>query len=408
MAQPTIPEITSLAQAEFDTMVEIRRSLHRQPELGFAETATTALINTTAQGLGLEQLFCPTETGAVWSLDGGRPGRTVILRADIDALPIEEESDASFVSSVEGLMHACGHDAHVAQLLGAASVLSARAEDLPGRYVFLFQPAEEALGGAKAMIEGGVLDGLDASAVIGCHVVSILPTGLVGVRSGITMSDVRALRIEVHGIGGHGAAYTEGANPLIAAALLSTRLGGVVEGMSLEGTSCSCTAGVLHAGTAPNVIPAHAHLEGTLRTFTPAQSEAALGRLETLLSETAEETGCTMSLSFSDHGPAVVNDHAMTELVRSVATEAVGAASVLTMPPITPSDDVSEFLNRIPGSYFFVGAGHADGSSGMHHNPGFSIDEGCLPVAATVLAAAAVAAADGDPLSGSPAEPTPA
>ncbi len=395
MAVPTGTELRTLVDAEVDRMVDLRRDLHRHPELGFEETRTTVRIAEVASSLGLDPLPCPTSTGSVWSLDGGRPGATVILRADIDALPIEETADVAFASESRGRMHACGHDAHTAQLLGAAAALSRRAGDLPGRYVFLFQPAEEGIGGATAMIEGGVLDGLDASAVVGCHVASVIPTGLVGVRAGITMSDARALRVDVHGIGGHGAAYQDAANPLTAAARLALRLGDVVDGLELEGTHCACTAGVLRAGTAANVIPSHATLSGTLRTFTPAHTGTALARLDALLAELTDETGCTFELSVPGSTPAVTNDPGVTGLVRAAATEIVGAGAVVDLPPVSPSDDVAEFLDRIPGSYFFVGARRADGSSGMHHNPGFAIDEACMPIAATVLAASAVRAAAG-------------
>ncbi len=393
MSTPGTEEIRDLVAEGLDQMVDIRRELHQHPELSFDETATTELIDGACGALGLTRGFCPTPTGAVWTLDGGRPGKTVIIRADIDALPIVEEADLPFASATEGVMHACGHDAHVAQAIGAARALSRRAEDLPGRYVFLFQPAEEGLGGAERMIEGGVLDDLDASAVIGCHVASSVPAGLVGVRPGVTMADVYSLQIDIAGIGGHGAAYTNGANPLLAGALLATRLDSVVATMSLEGTDCACTAGVLQAGTAPNVIPSHAVLKGTLRTFTPEQTAGALANMDQLLAELTAETGCTFALQTTDHAPAVTNDPGMTDLVRGIAEGVVGESSVLHMPPVSPSDDVSFFLDRIPGCYFFVGAGLADGSSGMHHNPGFAIDEACMPIAASVLAAAAVAAA---------------
>jgi amidohydrolase len=395
MTVPTPGDLAALVRAGTDRMVDVRRDLHRHPELGFAETRTTARIAEVANGLGLGPLPCPTDTGSVWSLAGGRPGATVLLRADIDALPIDETTDVGFASEVDGCMHACGHDAHVAQLLGAAAALSRRAEDLPGRYVFLFQPAEEIVGGATAMLEGGVLDGLDPVAVVGCHVASVIPTGLVGVRRGIVMSDARSLRIDVHGIGGHGAAYTDGADPLAAAARLALRLGDLVEGLELEGTPCACSAGMLRAGTAPNVIPSHATVSGTLRTFTSAHTATALARLDDLVAELASTTGCTFDVTEQGHTPAVVNDPGVTAVVRDAAVGVLGADAVVDLPPVAPSDDVSEFLARIPGSYFFVGARRADGTSGMHHNPGFAIDEACMPVGAAVLAAAAVAAATG-------------
>ena len=393
MPTPTAEDLATLVAAEHDHMVAIRRDLHRHPELGFAETRTTEVIDEVMSHLGAERLACPTPTGSVWSIQGGQPGRTVMLRADIDALPITETATSDFASEVDGLMHACGHDAHVAQLLGAAGALAARAEDLPGRHIILFQPAEESLGGAEAMIAGGVLDGLDVERVVGCHVASIAPTGLVGVRNGIAMADVRSVRVEIDGIGGHGAAYTDGANPLLAAALLAQRLGEVAADLTYEGVDCSCTAGVLHAGTAGNVIPAHSVLKGTLRTFTPEQTDTALARLEALTLELTSETGCTFAVHFDDTAPAVRNDAGVSDLVRGAAARVVGEAGVFAMPPVTPSDDVSLFLERIPGCYFFVGAGRADGTSGMHHNPGFAIDEACLSIAARVLAGSAIACA---------------
>ena len=234
MATPTTAEIAALVENEQDRMVDVRRTLHRHPELSFLETDTTSLIDEHAAAIGLTKGFCPTDTGAVWTLDGGQPGRTVLIRADIDALPIVETAPIDFASEVEGVMHACGHDAHAAQLLGTAAALAARAEDLPGRYVFLFQPAEEALGGAIAMIDGGVLDHLGAEAVVGCHVASIAPVGLIGIKPGIAMSDSRKITIEASGVGGHGALYTGGADPIVAIALVATRLGGVVEGLELD------------------------------------------------------------------------------------------------------------------------------------------------------------------------------
>jgi amidohydrolase len=386
--------LAGLVDAATDAMVDVRRDLHRTPELGFEEHHATALVRDRLASLGLVERPCPTPTGAVYELACGNEGSTVVLRADMDALPVTESERPDVRSEREGIMHACGHDAHVAAMLGVAEVLSGRREELAGRMVFVFQPAEESLGGGKAMVEGGVLDGLGARAVIGCHVTSIAPVGLVALRTGVTMSEVYSFEVTATGAGGHGAMLVPG-NVVLAIATLTGRLGGVVEGMSHAGAHCACSAGVLRAGTAPNVVPSSAVLRGTLRTFTPEQTVEALEHLRQVCADIASEHGCEVELTLGDHAPAVVNDPAVTDVVRAAAHRAVGPRSVLDVPPVAPSDDVSEFFLRVPGCYFFVGAGRPDGTSGPHHAPTFALDEGCLPIAARTLASAAVALASG-------------
>ena len=384
------PSLAALVAAATDAMVDVRRDLHRHPELGFEEHRTTKVVTEHLDGLGLAPRRCPTPTGAVYELAGGRPGATVVLRADLDALPVHESPRSDVASLVDGRMHACGHDAHTAAMLGVASVLAARRGELPGRYVFVFQPAEESLGGAKHMVEGGVLDGLDASAVIGCHVTTMAPVGLVALRDGVLMSEVRSFSVRARGAGGHGATAGTLGNVLCAVARLAVELDAVVEGMSHDGTACACSAGVLAAGTAPNVIPSSATLRGTLRTFTPEQSAAALAALGARCASIGEAYHCQLEVVLEDHAPAVRNDPGIADVVRAAARAALGDAQVLDIPPVTPSDDMSEFLNRVPGCYFFVGAARPDGTSGPHHSPTFALDDRCLPIAATVLATAAV------------------
>jgi amidohydrolase len=384
------PVLTVISSDVTDTMVDLRHDLHEHPELGFEEHRTTAVIRDRLDELGLQPRFCPTETGAVYELSGGRPGATVLLRADIDGLPVLESEHDRVRSSIGGVMHACGHDAHTAALLGVAEVLAARAESLPGRYVLLFQPAEESLGGGKAMVDGGVLDDLGATAMIGCHVTTLGPVGFVGLRDGTMMAEVHSFEVRAVGAGGHGAMAGDVGNVLLAIAELATQLGGTVEDLTYEGTACSCSAGVLAAGTAANVVPSTASLRGTLRTFTDEQSRDAITRIRERCAEAGERHHCKVELRLGDHAPAVVNDVSTTEVVRRAARRVVGAANVLNIPPVTPSDDVSEFLNRVPGCYFFVGAGSPDRASGAHHSPTFQLDDGCLAVAAGVLANAAV------------------
>jgi amidohydrolase len=371
--------------AVYDEMVETRRTVHRQPELAFAEHATTALIRDRMDALEIAELTRVTETGGIFALDGGLRGRTVVLRADIDALPILEDAGTAFHSDVDGTMHACGHDVHVASLLGVARALSTRRQELPGRFIFLFQPAEEALCGARRMVEGGALELMTDARLVGFHVTSQIPTGVVALRDGIAMSEAHSVRITLVGPGGHGAIPSAKGDVIKATADLVGRLGSAVEGLTYEGANCVCSAGMLHAGTAVNVVPTSAVVSGTLRTFTDEQRLDAIGRLQALCAAVGDDHGVQVTLELPEHTPAVVNDGPVTQLVEAVAQGVLDPDHVLRMPPGSPSDDVSEFLRHLPGCYFFVGGANPDGSSGMHHSPTFSVEDGALRVGAAVV-----------------------
>jgi amidohydrolase len=381
------------ADAVYDEMVDQRRLLHRQPELAFAEHETTALIRGHMAALGIEEALRTTETGGIFAMEGGRPGRSVVIRGDIDALPVQEDEARAVHSEVEGLMHACGHDIHVASVLGAASVLASRREELPGRYIFLFQPAEEALCGAKAMLEGGALTVMQDARLVGFHVTSQLPTGFVALRAGIAMSEANSLRITLSGPGGHGAMPSATGDVIRATAELVSRLGEVADGLSYEGTDCVCSAGTVHAGTAINVVPTSARVTGTLRTFTEAQHQEALTRLQDLCDSVGDDQGVHVELELPEHTRAVVNDPESVAVVEAEAAIVLGPDQVFRMPPTGPSDDVSEFLRHLPGCYFFVGGGAADGSSGTHHSPSFLVEDESARVGANVLVRGALALA---------------
>ena len=381
------------ADGVFDDMVDRRRALHRRPELAFAEHETTAMIRDHMTALGLAETLRTTETGGIFTMEGGRPGRSVVLRGDIDGLPVQEDEARAVHSEVEGVMHACGHDVHVASLLGAASLLAARREELPGRYVFLFQPAEEALCGAKAMLEGGALTAMEDSRLVGFHVTSQLPAGFVALRAGIAMSEANSLRITLTGPGGHGAMPSAQGDVIRATAELVSRLGDAASGLRYEETDCVCSAGTIHAGTAVNVVPTSARVTGTLRTFTEAQHEEALVRLQDLCDSVGDDQGVHVELEVPEHTRAVVNDAETTAVVEAEASVVLGSDQVFRMPPVAPSDDVSEFLRHLPGCYFFVGGGAADGSSGMHHSPSFLVEDESLRVGAGVLVRSALALA---------------
>jgi amidohydrolase len=377
----------------FDHMVDLRRAVHQQPELAFKEHATTDLIRKEMESLGIAELDRVVDTGGIFAMDGGRPGRTVVMRADIDALPVHESAHNPFHSDVDGLMHACGHDVHVASLLGTAHALSQRRQELSGRFIFLFQPGEEALCGARTMVDNGALEIIGDARLVGFHVTSQLPTGFVALRQGIAMSEAHSLRITLHGPGGHGAIPSAGGDVIKATADLVSRLGTVADGLTHEGASCICSAGTLAAGTAVNVVPTSATVTGTLRSFTEGQREEMFERLRRLCADVGDVQGVTVELEVPDHTPAVVNDGHVTDLVEAQAQTLIGKDNVFRMPPASPSDDVSEFLNHLPGCYFFVGGASGDGSSGMHHSPTFSVQDESLRVGAAVIARSAIALA---------------
>lgn len=385
--------VADLVDDAFPEIVATRRHLHARPELSFAEHETTALIRERMRALGADERRCPTPTGGVFVIDAGVPGRTVLLRADIDALPVDEAVESPWRSRLGGRMHACGHDVHAAMLLGAARVIAACSARLPGRYVFLFQPGEEQLAGARAMLQGGLLDVVHPARVLGCHVASILPAGLVMLRAGVAMSDGQGLRFELRGPGGHGARPDAPGNVIVALAALVRALPEVVAGMEHDGTPAVCSAGLVQAGTACNVLPSAAVVEGTLRTFTAAQKTEALERLAGICRRFGDEHGVTVQLTLTMHAPPVVNDADATGLVQEAAEAALGPGRVLVGLPVTPSDDVSELLQRVPGCYFLLGGARGDGSSGMHHSPTFDIDEEALRVGARVLVDGAAALA---------------
>jgi amidohydrolase len=319
----------------------------------------------------------------------------VLLRADIDALPLDEEADVPFRSRVPGVMHACGHDGHTAALLGVAGVLARRAPRLAGRYVLLFQPAEESGEGARAMLDGGVLDGLGVERVAGLHLAVHLPTGLVMTRPGIAMATFQGFTVRLRGTGGHVALAAGEGNVVVAVSQLVVRLPGLLGGLELADTPCVCGAGVLHAGTASNVVPRDATVSGSLRTFTDEQHAEATARLRACCEAIAAEFGVAASVDLPRPVPAVVNDPTATEVAREAIAAVLGSGCVAEAPPMTPSDDVSEFLRRAPGCYFFVGARPGRSIPPMHHAPDFRLDEEALRTAMLSLAATAEALAEG-------------
>ena len=368
------------AHALSEETVQTRRDFHQHPEIAFEEVRTSGIIAERLANLGLDVCKEVGKTGVVAILDSGKPGKTVLARADIDALPIHDEKTSEYRSGIDGKMHACGHDGHAAVLLSVAKILAQRKDDLSGKVVFIFQPAEEIVGGARAMLEDGALEEVKPDHSIGLHLSSQFPTGTVAVRSGPSMAATDSFRLFVSGKGGHAARPHESVDPVLIAAHLITGLQSLVsrETDPLDNAVISLTS--IHGGTAYNIIPENVEIKGTLRTFLP-------GRIERFSEDLAQSMRGAVGLEWVTQSPAVVNDEAMTERLRGVAKEVLGEERVLESPPIMGGDDMALWLQRAPGCYFFLGArNEAKGSHYAHHHPMFDLDEDALPVAVEVLA----------------------
>ena len=372
-----------------DEVIELRRHFHRHPEVSFDEHATSKRLADRLRELGLELKRCPTETGVVSILDTGRPGKTVMLRADIDALPIHEESGVDFASRTDGRMHACGHDAHMGIMVGVARTLVDRIWDISGRYLFVFQPAEEIVSGAKAMIARGLLDDHHPDSVIGLHITSFTESGTVITRPGLMWAGSDAYQIDFSGPGGHGGMMGRRGNLLSAQAFLIERLHTIVEGLEHDGVQCHTTVGNISSDGAWNIVPRGVAVKGSLRTFTADLRDEALRRLSDLLIEVDTEFTVESSLKLVHGTVPLMNDPNVTRTVLEVGESLIGDKASLLGRPLTVSDDFAEFLTRIPGCYFMLGAMPEGGPPPAHHSPGFKIDERALGVGVKVLAGVA-------------------
>ena len=377
------------SRSVIDEVIELRRHFHRHPEVSFSEHETSRQLGERLRQLGLELKPCPTDTGVVALLDTGKPGKTVMLRADIDGLPIHEESGVDFASRTDGRMHACGHDAHMAIMVGVARTLVDRIWDISGRYLFVFQPAEEIVEGAKAMIAKGLLDDNHPDSVIGLHVASFLESGTVVSRPGLMWAGSDAFEIGFAGPGGHGGMMGRRGNVLAAQAFFIERLHTVVEGLEQDGVQCHTTVGDIRSDGAWNIVPRGVLVKGSLRTFNAPLREEALGRLRDLLRETDSEFDVRSSLDLVHGTVPLMNAPNVTQTVLDVGRSLIGDQASVLGRPLTVSDDFAEFLTRIPGCYFMLGAMPKGEPPTAHHSPGFRIDEDALQIGVKVLAGAA-------------------
>jgi amidohydrolase len=384
--------MNATAAAELETLIATRRDLHRNPELGFQEVRTAGIVAERLRAAGYEVQTGIAETGVVGTLRGGAgEGPTLLLRADMDALPIQEECSHEFVSTQAGVMHACGHDAHVAIGLAVADRLAARRGEWGGTVKYVFQPAEEGGGGARRMVEEGVLEGVDAA--LGLHVWTVMESGLIGVVPGPFMASAAAFEIEVLGRGGHGASPHETIDAVLVGSQIVTALQSIVSRNVHPLRSAVVSVCAFHAGEAFNVIAERATLRGTVRAFEPALCEELPRRMEAVVRGICEAMGAEFRFRYDQNTPPTVNDPAMAELVRRAAVEVVGEERVRSDSEVRTmgAEDFGEFLLRVPGCYFFVGCrDEAKGANFPHHNPRFDICENSLPVGVEVLERAAL------------------
>ena len=368
-------------------LVEWRRCLHQRPELGFKEQLTAQFVAQKLQEWGIEHKTGVAQTGIVATIASNRPGPVLAIRADMDGLPIQEQNDVPYRSQHDGLMHACGHDGHTAIALGTAYYLSQHREDFAGTVKIIFQPAEEGPGGAKPMIEEGVLKNPDVDAIIGLHLWNNLPVGTVGVRSGALMAAVECFRCTILGKGGHGAMPHQTVDSIVVSAQIVNALQTIVARNVDPIESAVVTVGTLHAGTAHNVIADTARMSGTVRYFNPAMEGYLSKRIEQVIAGICQSQGASYELDYWHLYPPVINDAKIAELVRSVASDVVETpAGIVPECQTMGSEDMSFFLQAVPGCYFFLGSANpAKDLAYPHHHPRFDFDETALAMGAEIF-----------------------
>ncbi|OHV82224.1 M20 aminoacylase family protein [Rhizobium sp. LCM 4573] len=360
-------------------VVATRRYLHQHPELGLSEFNTSDFIAKRLTELGYEVTRGLGKTGVVATLRNGSSIRSVGIRADIDALPIREETGAEYASKNEGLMHACGHDGHTAMLLGAAKIIAER-RNFDGTIHLIFQPAEENFGGAKLMIEDGLFKRFPCDAVFGLHNDPGLPFGQIFVKDGPIMAAVDECRLIINGRGGHGAEPQDTADPIVAGASIIMALQTVVSRNIHPLDPSVVTVGAFNAGIASNVIPERAEMVMSIRSFDPAVRDKLEERIRTIAEGQAASYGMTVAIEYNRGYEATVNHKAETDFVRDLARRVVGEENLGEIPrPMMGSEDFAYMLAERPGSYFFLGTRRTENDPPLHH-PRFDFNDDALPI----------------------------
>lgn len=367
------PEIQQLQPS----LIRWRRYFHRFPELGFQEKQTSAFIQDHLREWGIPYTVL-LNTGVVATIPGATSGKVLAIRADMDALPIQELNLVEYRSQINGLMHACGHDGHTAIALGTAYYLWQHRQALQGTVKIIFQPAEEGPGGAKPMIEAGALENPKVDGILGLHIWNNLPLGTIGLKYGALMAAVDIFHCTITGKGGHGAIPQQTIDAVVVGAQVVNALQTIVSRNIDPLQSAVVTIGKFQGGAAPNVIAQEAHLSGTVRYFDPSVGDLIQSRIHQILQGICASHGATYTLDYQKCYPPVINHPAMTELVRSVVAETIGLDVVPNCATLA-AEDMSFFLQAVPGCFFFLGSANpAKGLHYPHHHPRFDFDETVL------------------------------
>ncbi len=387
----TAASVRDAAQALNQQLVADRRHFHRNPELGFKEHDTAKYVADRLRALGVEHTTGVAGTGVVAVIKGNREGRVVLLRADMDALPLTEETGAEYASERPGAMHACGHDGHTAIMLAVAAVLNQRRDELQGTVKLVFQPAEEGPGGAKPMIEAGVMENPHVDACFGLHLSNNHPVGEIVVQGGPVQASADEFELTIEGVGGHGAAPHQTVDPIAIGAAVVTELQRIVSREVDPLESAVVTVGSFHAGTKHNIIARKAELQGTIRALSPQTRELLHRRIREIATGVAEAGRATCDARINALYPVTVNNEAMASFARGVAQTIVAPEKVVPARPIMGSEDMSFFLNAAPGCFCFLGSANRERNLyHPHHSSLFDFDEACLPIGVELLSQLAI------------------
>ncbi len=377
---------TYLTEKAIQDLTNDRRQIHPYPELAYEEHQTHAFIVNRLKSYGYEAIQTLGETGIVTILQGSKTEPVLLLRADMDALPITEETDVPFISEHPGKMHACGHDTHVAMLLAVARYFKEHEKELRGTLKFVFQPAEEGGLGARKMVEQGVLEQPQVDACLALHVWSSIPTGKIGLKSGPLMASVDRFDLQIQGKGGHGAMPQETVDPIVAGSQLVNALQTIVSRRNSPMEPTVVTVGSFHGGTAFNIIPDGVELTGTVRTFNPQVQQDIKTQFEQITRHICEAHGATYTLDYESINIPTINDPELTQRIENSLITYLGKENLDSDCQNMGGEDFSEYLQHIPGCMLYIGCGNEKkGCSFPHHHPKFKVDEDALPFGAEVL-----------------------